>query len=452
MQTLDLNVQPTVADLTAPIPEGTFAVTLALITPDMALELVEKHHDDKENRARSMASVEAYKHDMTHGMWLINGDTIRLSCAGEVLDGQHRLWGLANAKGNPLVADGVPLLFIKGISKAAQETMDGGRKRSAADQYNIGKADADKIGSKLMSALRALYLLSSAEGGKLGGGKLTTPQLHAMARMHPKLADSVKLVNATAEGQSDINLNTRPAVLAAIHYAASHIIRKGLDGKALTKDEREALKAKANAFVQAFKTLAPTAGYTGEDPAWKLATLWTSIPKKGRISENDALKLLAKAWDAYRDGDTIPVKQWKEGLAVMEGIGITRKDVTGEEPEAKPEAPAKAEAPKADAKPAKKAATKGKAKAPAKAPEEPSKPLRKGAEGNSPKKAATPPKAAPEVEIVDENTPGLKAAEKAALAYLIGVQAKGGDQRPITRQMIAERVAEVKADEGPQTV
>ena len=64
---------------------------------------------------------------------MFNGDTIKISVDHDVLDGQHRLWAIIEAK----IA--VPTLIIYGIKREAFTTIDTIRKlRSAGDTVALG--------------------------------------------------------------------------------------------------------------------------------------------------------------------------------------------------------------------------------------------------------------------------------------------------------------------------
>jgi hypothetical protein len=307
----------TLADITT--PTDSLSATIGLITPQVALDVLKDHHAS--NRAMSVASQDAYRDDMLAGRWAFNGQTFVFDTKGKLIDGQHRMAALADTLKYMPGFPGLPFVVVQGVDIAAQETMDAGRKRSVADQLNIGQDAENKLGTKIVSALRALYVLGNAgSGGKLGGGKLTNAVLFDMFRKHKAIVDSVRLVHA--KGDAELTISVRPAVVTAIHYMATHL---------LPKDTGVDFAAKADAFVEVLRTGVPTEGYQGQDPAHALYTRWNQMLATGkRPSENDALKLIALAWELYAAGKASTPKAFVKVPVVLEPVGITRTDVTGE--------------------------------------------------------------------------------------------------------------------------
>lgn len=336
----------TTAHLVMPAAEPT--PELGIISPAVAKELATTYMAP--NRTYSKASGDAYLTDMLAGRWMMNGDPIRFDTDGKVIDGQHRLAAVAQL---PATHEGLPFLVVRGVEREAQDTMDAGRKRSYADQINIGVTEpTDKLGTKVVAALRALHILATAPTGKAGGGRLTNAQLKALHKLHPDIVASVKFV---AKADGDAKVLVRPAVVAAIHYASQHFI-KGAKGK-------------GNAFVEVLRTGVATKDYKGDiDPAYALYVKWNNLTV--RATENEALKYIATAWALYENGDTGP-KAFKLPAAIVPIEGLTLEAVTGEaQPVAEaPKVEATAAKPKGGKKAAKATTTaKGKAKATAEAP------------------------------------------------------------------------------------
>lgn len=303
-------------------PRDVVAAEIVFITPQVALDILAKHHAP--NRALSTASKDAYQADMVRGRWELNGETIAFDTAGKLIQGQHRMGALSDAPKDLPGFPGLPFVAVFGLPRKVQETMDAGRKRSVADQLNIGQASGDRLGTKIVAALRALYLLGVAGsgGGKLGGGKLTNALLMDMFKRHKGIVKSVEYIHA--KGDSELQIMVRPAVVAAIHYAANHLMGS-------TEEEKAALSAKADAFVEVLRTGVPTEGYEGQDPAHALYTRWNqpTFNNSKRPSENDALKYISLAWALYAEGKPATTKTYNK-VVMVEPIGFTRTDVTGE--------------------------------------------------------------------------------------------------------------------------
>lgn len=289
---------------------------IVFITPAIALEVMGKAH--AANRALSLASKDAYLADMIRDRWEMNGEALAFDTKGKCIQGQHRLFALADtAKALPGFP-GLPFVVVFGLPTKVQETMDAGRKRSVADQLNIGQTAETKLGTKIVAALRALYLLGNAgSGGPLGGGKLTNAMLMDLFKNHKDIVKSVELV--WAKGDKELSITMRPAVVAAIHYIANNLVEGQAD--------------KADAFLEVIRTGVPTPGYpSGKDPAHKLYTVWARKLGTKRPSENEALKMIAGAWELYSNDKTATDAFLKtpEVPIIVEPIGITLTDVTGE--------------------------------------------------------------------------------------------------------------------------
>lgn len=92
------------------------------VTPEVAKEMLAKNTAG--NRNISQPNVERYASDMITMDWIINGDTVKFSKDGELLDGQHRLTAIAES------GESQVLLIVWGLDKDAMATIDAGRKRT----------------------------------------------------------------------------------------------------------------------------------------------------------------------------------------------------------------------------------------------------------------------------------------------------------------------------------
>jgi hypothetical protein len=98
---------------------------LVTITPEVATDLLEHN---TYNRPLSQNHVERIARQITEGKWKFNGDTIKVSVGGDVLDGQHRLWAVIEAK-KP-----IDTIIVHGVEREAFATIDTVRRmRSGGD-------------------------------------------------------------------------------------------------------------------------------------------------------------------------------------------------------------------------------------------------------------------------------------------------------------------------------
>jgi hypothetical protein len=85
------------------------------------------------NRPLSDQHVARIAKQILDGKWRFNGDTIKIASTEDVLDGQHRLWAVIEAK------RAVETILIRGIDREAFVTIDTLRKpRSLGDTVALG--------------------------------------------------------------------------------------------------------------------------------------------------------------------------------------------------------------------------------------------------------------------------------------------------------------------------
>lgn len=110
------------------LSENPLDIQLVTITPEMAEEMLKRNIA---NRKVNQANVNRIAADMATGNYRINGETIKISSNGEILDGQHRL--LACIKSS------VPFksYIVYNVEREAIGTIDMGKGRSVADSLNV---------------------------------------------------------------------------------------------------------------------------------------------------------------------------------------------------------------------------------------------------------------------------------------------------------------------------
>src|SRR4051794_37109554 len=101
------------------IPPKVESGARVLVTPEMAMRLLDAN---KLNRPLTSGHAERIAQQIIQGKWRFNGDTIKISEDGDVLDGQHRLFAIIEAK----IA--VETIIVYGIKRDAFATIDTIRK------------------------------------------------------------------------------------------------------------------------------------------------------------------------------------------------------------------------------------------------------------------------------------------------------------------------------------
>lgn len=121
------------------------------VTPAKARALLKLN---SRNRKLSKGLVSKYAGDMRAGRWPYNGDPIRVSEGGVLLDGQHRLYACVEAD-KPFEAE-----LIEGLPDSVAMTIDGGRRRSAADVLNmLHGGSMSSVGTAASAKLILNYLI-----------------------------------------------------------------------------------------------------------------------------------------------------------------------------------------------------------------------------------------------------------------------------------------------------
>lgn len=197
-------------------PHNTLAVAMTSITAKQARELVDQENKHlATNRTMSNGTIEAYRRDMIGGRWNgYNGEALKFNPEGKLIDGEHRIRGLSRVADDEFAQE---FLVFFGVPDEARDTMDDGRKRSAADKFNLSHG-AGKLGIKLTSALRALAIIGSGQGS---GGRMSASALLQLYAKHPNMLDAVKTV---MDVDKEDQVPVRPAVVTAMYYIAKELL------------------------------------------------------------------------------------------------------------------------------------------------------------------------------------------------------------------------------------
>lgn len=101
------------------------------------------------NRPLNKNMVRKIADDMRSGRWMDNGETIKFSKEGVLLDGQHRLMAIVEADVR------IPLIVVFGIDEAAQSTIDIGAVRTIGNILSLnGIPNGNKIAAVARVVLR----------------------------------------------------------------------------------------------------------------------------------------------------------------------------------------------------------------------------------------------------------------------------------------------------------
>lgn len=127
---------PEIADLNAEergawdwmTSKDSFDAMLINLTPRLARLLLDRIGD---NRKPKVATVQRYAREMTRRQWKLTHQGIAISTRFEVIDGQHRLRAVIEAKVD------IEVLVVRGVSQDALLVLDNGVPRSDTDAIRI---------------------------------------------------------------------------------------------------------------------------------------------------------------------------------------------------------------------------------------------------------------------------------------------------------------------------
>lgn len=159
------------------IPE----VDIVIVTPELAHKWLAQNTHNRPLRKRA---VDDYARDMAAGNWMQNGEAIKFAEDDTLLDGQHRL------KAVTVAGVAVPMLVVSGLPRHTQETMDAGRKRTAADAFSLrGEGNA----TVLAAVLKRIWLWDQGDTKLRGNYTPTTAECATLLKRRPEIYRSVEI-------------------------------------------------------------------------------------------------------------------------------------------------------------------------------------------------------------------------------------------------------------------
>lgn len=259
-------------------------VRVELITPTKAREYLARNTHNRNLRARVVA---AYANDMRTGHWRWNGESIKFSFDGVLLDGQHRLAAVVEADAP------VRMLVIRGLPDITQETMDGGTKRRFSDVLTLrGEGHANT----LAAACRRIVQWESGSKGPGANYTPTNAQMLQVLERYPWLRDGAKVAQRVARG----------ADLPASILAFTWWLFVQIDA-----DDAEFF----------FDRLGDGQNLVEDDPIYVLRKVaHDSRTVRGERSEKYLLAVTIKAWNAYREGRQVKLLRYRPGGATPEAF------------------------------------------------------------------------------------------------------------------------------------
>ncbi|MBT1162858.1 hypothetical protein [Bifidobacterium sp. SO1] len=277
-------LNPTPAPAVTFNPQDTSGITTQLmtITPQMARQML-GHNEN--NRNVSKQRVNQLATEMKRGAWRVNGDSIRFSVPGRLLDGQHRLLACIQAN--------VPFqtFVVRGLPDKVQETMDTGKPRTMGNIMQI-RGESDTV--RVASVLRAVYLTEQL-GLEAGASNNITPSRIEQLEFFDQTPQIRDLTQAGVSFYRASNKLLSPAMYACLYWTLSKISMDDADeffSKLETGADLEKgspILALRNYLISALQSRAAASAY----------------------QRRRTVAMVVKAWNKWRDGK--PVQMFRFG-------------------------------------------------------------------------------------------------------------------------------------------
>lgn len=229
------------------------------------------------NRSIRKTAVETMARDMRAGLWVMNGEAIKISDDERVIDGQHRL--LAVVESGCMI----PMLVVRGLPFSSQQTVDLGTKRSLGDQLLLA---GDTSATMLAAIVRFAWYMDNYGKPKAFGVSASHSELRAYLDTHPEIRESAPL--ATRARTSTIRYVS--SVAGGLHYL--------MDRKSGVADEfwDHLIEGDAPAGTPIFVLR---------------EALLRDLSAPHRMSTIHRAALTIKAWNATRQDRKITLVAWK---------------------------------------------------------------------------------------------------------------------------------------------
>ena len=187
----------TVTKLTPHSKPPTSGLKRIRLTPEVATALLEHNQLNRPLRDHHVKRLAA---QIVAGKWKFNGDTIKVAETGDVLDGQHRLWAVIEAK-RP-----VETIVVYGIARDAFATIDTLRAvRTGADVLALNGASRYRhiISAALAWLIR--WQRGSIDRFRDPANRVENSDIEAAFTAHPSMAVAVERVDEAPRDRQSVD-------------------------------------------------------------------------------------------------------------------------------------------------------------------------------------------------------------------------------------------------------
>ena len=249
------------------------------ITPQIAQEWATLN---TRNRSVRYAKVAQFARDMAAGKWMLNGETIKISANGTILDGQHRIYACIQAE--------VPFetVVIRGLPMEAQDTIDTGMARKMSDQLALrGETQTSLLAATARGALRWLRGLRGPGGSDQ---EPTHAEMLAFIDLDPRLREAAVWANGARQRFKSVNGSVYGMAWLLFHgtdhLAAEVFLEKVLSGEDM----------KAGHPALAFRN-----------------RIWKARENGERLTQHVQLAYFIIAWNAFKQDRQLQFLQLPKG-------------------------------------------------------------------------------------------------------------------------------------------
>lgn len=252
------------------------------ITPAYARELLGRN---TQNRKISRTNYKTLVRAMVRDEWKLNGEAIKVDENGFILDGQHRLYACIEAD------KAFETLIVEGLPSDTQDTMDTGKSRSVADVLEIR---GEKNTHLLAALIRRVYIYENhGLRQALNTGYDTTN--------HEVLAyyETNKWIESLTPDAR--RLATYAKIPASLGGLLVYVLSK--------------IDADDAAFF--IEKLITGENLAANHPIYVLRRTLHQLheDRKGTKGQPYLAAISVKAWNKFRDGETISILRWTPGGA-----------------------------------------------------------------------------------------------------------------------------------------
>ncbi len=252
-------------------------IAVEKVTPEIAAQMLGTMSGNRPIRQRM---VNRFSREMIAGKWLLNGESIKISREGRLIDGQHRLNAIIAAK------TAVSLFVVRGVDPSAFLTLDTGVSRSYHDAATIAGRDwLRESGSIARFWFRYERGINSAQGRIPPSHQ----ELDLVIEQHPGIPETARFIKTLKVVQN----KCLAGVQGFVHAYASE------------RYDREM----ADSFMQ---DLNDGARLEKASPIYALRGRLVDYPER-KPEQIHVLALSIKAWNAWINGEKMQKLAWVTG-------------------------------------------------------------------------------------------------------------------------------------------